>query len=678
MPIARRGDIVDTYFGTTIADPYRWLEDATSPETLTWVTEQNAATRAYIDATDRVSAIKARLTTVWDFPKYSAPERYGGRYFYTANTGLQNQSVLFMRPSLRDEPRLILDPNALSDDGTVAVTSYAINHDGTFLAYSVATHGSDWHEVHVRNIDTGIDEEEVLHYCRFTDIAWRHDSAGFFYSRFPAPETVAEEDQTNFCRVYFHRLGTAQTTDTLVHEQSEQKQLAFNPETTDDGCYVVLSVWDGTDPKNRIYYRAMEGDDPFIRLIDEPDATYTFIGNKESIFYFLTTLDAARGRIIAIDIEHPDRENWREIIPQHEDSLVIASFINHQLVVLAMHDAMHVIRRFTLDGAPLGEIPLPELGSIIGISGKPDQDELFLSFTSFLRPPEIYRYDFVTEQMEPYLVVTLPFDTSAYETTQVFYPSKDGTRIPLFLTAKKGLTLDGNNPTLLYGYGGFNVSLTPTFSTARLIWLEQGGVYAQASLRGGNEYGEEWHEAGTLERKQNVFDDFIAAGEWLIANRYTRRELLAIEGGSNGGLLVAACETQRPDLFGAIICRVPVIDMLRYHRFTIGRYWTSDYGNAESSEEHFRFLRAYSPLHNVREGATYPATLILSADTDDRVVPAHAKKFAATMQWANAGPHPILLRVETKAGHGLGKPTSKIIEEQADIYAFLFHRFEMK
>ncbi len=545
------------------------------------------------------------------------------------------------------------------------------------LAYGTSSSGSDWQENRIRRIEDGSDYPEVIRWCRFAGIAWRHDNTGFFYNRWPTPGTVPEEDQSNYSRVYWHALGTQQEADVLVYERPDDKELSFSPSITDDGAYLVLHVWHGTDAENRLYYREVGNDGPFVRLLDEADAMYHMIGNRGPIFYFHTDLDAPRGRVIAIDLRSPEREHWQELIPQQDDVIAFVSMINQQFVVTYMHDAHHQMMIYNLDGSFAHEIPLPTLGSVVEISGEPEDTEMFVSFTSYLFPPTTYHYDFPSSALTLFRRPEINFDPDDYETTQVFYPSKDGTLIPLFLTYKKGLQLDGNNPTLLYGYGGFNVSQTPGFAVSRLLWLEHGGIFALANLRGGNEYGEEWHRAGMLEKKQNVFDDFIAAAEWLIANKYTSTPKLAIYGGSNGGLLVAACMVQRPDLYGAVVCAVPVIDMLRYHKFTIGRYWTGEYGNAEADADQFKFMYAYSPLHNVKDGVAYPATLILSADTDDRVVPSHAKKFAARLQEANGGANPILLRIETKAGHGLGKPTTKVIEEQTDMYAFLFDRFGM-
>ena len=488
---------------------------------------------------------------------------------------------------------------------------------------------------------------------------------------------MPEEDQSCYSRVYWHVPGTEQETDTLIYERPEAKDLLFSPLITDDGKYLLLNVWLGTDPKNRVYYREVESDGPFIPLLDDFDAAYHFIHNVGPVFYFQTDLDAARGRIIAIDIHSPERSDWREVLPEQADVIAFALVVHQQFVVVYKQDAHHEIQRYSLEGRFSGQIALPMPGSITEIAGRPEDRELFLKFASFLYPPSVLRYDFPGDRLECWRGPHLNFDLDRYETEQVFYTSKDGTRVPLFLVHKKGLLLDGTNPTLLYGYGGFNISLTPEFTPDHLLWLENGGVYAQANIRGGDEYGEAWHLAGMLEKKQNVFDDFIAAAEWLIANNYTRSEKLAINGGSNGGLLVAACMVQRPDLYGAVVCEVPVIDMLRYHKFTVGRYWIPEYGNAEENAEHFQFLYAYSPLHRVKPGVAYPATLIMAADTDDRVVPSHAKKFAATLQAATSGDAPVLLRIETKAGHGFGKPVAKIVAERSDVYAFLFRQFGM-
>ena len=676
-PVAKKVNVVNNYHGVEVADPYQWLEDPDDNETLSWVEAQNKLTFDYIRSDAAYERLKKRLTELWNYPKYSAPRKRGERYFFSKNDGLQNQSVIYMQQSLESEPAVVIDPNKLSEDGTVALSNLTLSEDGILLAYGLSSSGSDRQEIKVRDVDSGSDYDEVLQWCKFTSIAWKHDNSGFFYNRFPEPGTVPKEDENNYSRVYWHKLSTEQSEDKLVYERPDDKELGFSPFITDDGEYLVLYVWKGTSPKNRIYYRKVNSKGPFIKLLDKADANYVPVHNVGSIFYFKTDLDAPRGRIITIDLNKPDGENLGEIVPQQEDVISFVIVVNNQLVVCFMHDAHHKLKVYDLDGTFVRDIELPTIGSIYGLSGNYNDTEMFVTFASFLYPTTIFHYDFKTNELTTFRKPEIDFDPSRYETKQIFYNSKDGTRIPMFITHKKDLKLNGNNPTLLYGYGGFNASITPHFSISRLIWLEKGGVYAVANLRGGNEYGELWHEAGMLDKKQNVFDDFIAAAEWLINNKYTNTTKLAINGGSNGGLLVAACMNQRPELFGAVLCQVPVTDMLRYHKFTVGRYWVPEYGNAEENEEHFKFLYAYSPLHNVQENVEYPPTLVTSADTDDRVVPAHAKKFVATLQEKYKGRNPILLRVETKAGHGAGKPTTKRIEEYSDIYNFLFKTFGM-
>jgi len=685
-PPARRDSTVDVYHGVKISDPYRWLEDADSAETQAWVAQQNKLTSEFLVAVPAREKINARLTKLMDYPRYSAPYKQGSRYFFWKNDGLQNQSVLYLQKTLDGEPKVVINPNLMSEDGTTAVIRTAVSEDGLLLAYTISRSGSDQQEIKIRTIDSNRDYDETLQWCRFTSIAWKHDGSGFFYNRFPDPNTVAPEDRVNYSRVYWHKLDTPQSSDPLIYERPDDKELGFAPFITEDGRFLVLYVYHGTDTKNRIYYRPIESAGSFIKLLDTADARYDFIGNNGSVFYFGTDLDAPRGRIIAIDVNNPAKNNWNTILPQTDDVIDYVALINNHFVVAYLHDVHHELKIYNLDGTFIREIPLPTLGTVSGLSGKQKDAEMFFSFTSFLFPATSYRYDFQTGRLTVIQKPQIDFDPSGYETRQVFYHSKDGSRIPMFITHKKGLCLDGNNPTLLYGYGGFNISIKPSFSVSTLIWLEQGGVYAVANLRGGGEYGESWHQAGMLGKKQNVFDDFIAAAEWLIENKYTSPKKLAIRGGSNGGLLVAACMLQRPELFGAVVCQVPVADMLRFQKFTVGRYWIPEYGNAETDNEQFKFLYAYSPLHNVKAGVGYPPILVTSADTDDRVIPAHAKKFVATLQEkaheissesSGGGGNPILLRVETKAGHGLGKPTSKAIDEQADIYAFLFKVLDM-
>jgi prolyl oligopeptidase len=675
----RTDQIVEDHHGIKVADPYRWLEHPESNETKEWVAAQNRVTSDFIHSIPSHAPIHSRLKELWNYTKYMTPRKVGDRYFFLKNNGLQNQYVLYMQDSLKSEPRVVLDPNPLSEDGTIALTNHAITKDAKLMAYATSKSGSDWQEIRIRHIDTGEEYDEVIQWVKFTNISWARNDSGFFYSRFPTPGSVAPEDQSNYNRVYWHQLGTPQSEDILVFEQPDRKELGHYTIVSDDGKYLLLYVTHGTDPRNRIYYREVDSDASFDRLLDEADANYSPIGNDGTTFYFHTNLDAPRGRVVAIDLQQPARSNWKVLLPEQDEVISHVSHVNQQLVVVTRRDAHHQVNLYDMDGTHLKSIPMPMIGSISGITGKKDHSEMFLGITSYLSPNTVFRYDFATDKLTAILEPDLSFDANRYETKQVFFTSKDGTRVPMFLTHKKGLELNGNNPTLLYGYGGFNISLTPSFSTSQLVWLENGGIYAVANLRGGDEYGEEWHQAGILERKQNVFDDFISAAEWLIENNYTQSSKLAIMGRSNGGLLVAACMVQRPDLFGAVICNVPVIDMLRYHKFTVGRYWVPEYGNAETNAEHFEFMYRYSPLHNVKKGVAYPPIIIATADTDDRVVPSHAYKFAATLQAAaNGNENPVLLRVEVNAGHGAGKPTSKVIEEEADFFAFLFKQFEME
>ena len=681
-PAARKSDVVDDYHGTRVADPYRWLEDPDSPESRAWIEAQNRLTAAYLAEIPARATIRERLTKLWNYPKYGAPFRKAGRYFFLKNDGLQNQSVLYKQASLEATPETLLDPNMLSEDGTVALSTLAVSDNGRLLAYGTAASGSDWEEFRVRDVVTARDLPDHLKWIKFSGASWTKDGTGFFYSRYPEPTDKALTDVNRFQRLYYHRLGTDQAQDVLVYERPDQPDWGMNAEVTDDGRYAVLTVWLGTDRRNRVYFRDLK--DPrhpqitgeVVRLLDDFDASYAFVGNDGPVFYFLTDLDAPRKRVIAIDTRHPERGRWRELIPQGQDVLEGVRIIHDTFVANYMHDASSRLRLFALDGRMLKDLELPTLGSIGSISGERKDDEMFYAFTSFLYPTTIFRYDFKSGATSVFKAPTIDFDPSRFETKQVFYTSKDGTRVPMFITYKKGLTLDGSNPTYLYGYGGFNISLTPSFSVAMLVWLEMGGVYAVPNLRGGGEYGEEWHQGGMHEKKQNVFDDFIAAAEYLIAQRYTSPAKLAIAGGSNGGLLVGAVITQRPELFGAALPAVGVMDMLRFHKFTIGWAWVTDYGSADSVAQ-FPYLYKYSPLHNIRAGTRYPATLVTTADHDDRVVPGHSFKFTAALQAAQAGSQPVLIEIETKAGHGAGKPTSKLIEEQADRLAFLVRNLGM-
>ncbi len=685
-PPTRKGDVVDDYHGTKVPDPYRWLEDVDSPETLAWVEAENRLTFGYLEQIPERSAIQRRLTALWDYPKYGAPFQKGGRYFFFKNSGLQNQAVLYTQDSLTAEPEVLLDPNTLSADGTVALSTLEVSEDGRLLVYGTSASGSDWQEFRVREIASRADRPDHLRWIKFSSAAWTHDGAGFFYSRYPEPPAGGDAllAVNRNQKVYYHRLGTDQAADPLVYERPDQPDWGFGAEVSADGRYLVLNVWLGTDRRNRIYYAdlgdpahpRLDAPPPVVRLLDAFDAGYEFVGNDGPVFYFATDLEAPQKRVIAIDTRRPERTSWRELIPQGADVLEGVRLIHDTFVARYLHDAHSQLRLFALDGRARGEIALPALGSIVQVSGERRDTEMFYAFTSFLYPTTIFHHDFATGRSSVFKAPEIAFDPSGYETAQVFYPSKDGTRVPMFLTYKKGLRRDGANPTYLYGYGGFNVNMTPAFSIGVLVWLEMGGVYAQPSLRGGAEYGEEWHQAGMLAHKQNVFDDFLAAAEYLIAQRYTSPAKLAIGGGSNGGLLVGAALTQRPELFAGAVPAVGVMDMLRFHKFTIGWAWVTEYGSADSAA-HFPFLYAYSPLHRLKPGTRYPATLVTTADHDDRVVPGHSFKFAAALQAAQAGPAPVLIRIETKAGHGAGKPTAKIIEEQADRWAFLVRVLRM-
>jgi len=678
-PSTRRADVVDEYHGVKVADPYRWLEDDNSPETKAWVDAENAVTFGYLRRIPERGAIRARLTKLWNYERYGVPVKQGGRYFFTKNDGLQNQAVLYTLTSLDATPAVLLDPNTLSADGTVALTAYEVSDDGNLMAYGLATAGSDWQEWKVRDVRTGQDLSDHIKWVKFSRASWTKDGRGFFYSRYDEPTEAARLTRTNyFHKLYHHRLGTPQSDDRLVYERPDHKDWNFYGTVTDDGRYLVIAASQGSARKNRVLYQDLRSPGaPVVELLMEFDAEYSFIDNDGPRFWFKTDLGAPRGRVIAIDITRPERSQWKEIIPEAKDALVSVGAVNDTFIASYLKDAQSRVRVFALDGSPLRELVQPGIGTVGGFWGKRTDTETFYSFTSFTQPGTIYRYEAARGRSEVFRRPKVDFDPDLYETRQVFYASKDGTRVPMFLTFRKGVKLDGRNPTYLFGYGGFKISVTPWFSVSRLVWMEMGGVYAVANLRGGGEYGEEWHLAGTKLNKQKVFDDFIAAADWLVAEKYTSPATLAIAGGSNGGLLVGAVLNERPDLFGAALPDVGVMDMLRFHRFTIGWAWASEYGSSDKPDE-FAALRAYSPLHNIKPGARYPATLITTADHDDRVVPAHSFKYAATLQRAQGGTAPILIRIETRAGHGAGRPTSKIIEESADALAFLVSALGIK
>ncbi|NLI46324.1 MAG: S9 family peptidase [Acidobacteria bacterium] len=671
-PAARLGDTVDDYHGVKIADPYRWLEDPDSAETRAWIEAENTITFGYLEGIPARLKIRERLTRLWNYERFGIPFREGGRYFYTRNDGLQNQSVLYSADALDGEPRVLIDPNTWSTDGTVALADYAVSPDGKWIAFGVSSGGSDWTEWRIRDVATGQDLPDRVQWVKFSGAAWTKDGAGFFYSRYDAPDEKSMlQAQNYFQKLYYHQRGTPQSEDVLVYERKDQKEWGFGGSVTEDGRFLGISVWQGTDVRNRFFYKELaKSDRPVVELLPELEASYYFLGNVGDVFYFKTDLGAPRGRVIAIDIRRPERAAWREVLPQAADTLEFASLLGGRLVAGYMEDAASKVSVYSLDGRLERIVALPGLGSVAGFGGRADNSETFFLFTNFVTPGAIYRYDVATGAQTPFRRPKVDFDPDRFEVRRVFYTSKDGTRVPMFLAHRKGLKLDGNNPVYLYGYGGFNASSTPFFSVSNLVWMEMGGVYALACIRGGGEYGEEWHQAGMKLKKQNVFDDFIAAGEWLIAEKFTSTSKLAIGGASNGGLLVGACLTQRPDLFGAAVPEVGVMDMLRFHKFTIGWAWVSDFGSPDNPEE-FKAIRAYSPLHNIKPGTRYPATLITTADHDDRVVPAHSFKFAAALQAAQAGPAPVIIRIETRAGHGGGKPVAKQIEEIADIWSFL-------
>jgi prolyl oligopeptidase len=678
-PPARKSNQVDDYHGVKVADPYRWLEDPDSAESRVWIEAQNKLTFGYMDQIPERAKIKDRITKLWNYERYGMPYKGGERYFFLRNDGLQNQSALYTMDSLEGSPRVLLDPNKLSADGTVALTGTTVSEDGKLLAYGIAGAGSDWQEWRVRDVETGKDTSDVIKWVKFYSASWTKDGKGFFYSRYPEPDEKTKLQNVNLNqKFYYHRVGTPQSEDKLIYEIPEHPDWFVGGGTTEDGKYLIIGVSNGSSSDNLIYYKDLSNmDSPVVKLIDKYEAQYNVIDNDGPIFFVQTTKDAPRGRVIAIDTRNPDPGNWKEIIPQAQESLSGISIVGNVFTAQYLKDAYSKIKIYDLKGKFLRDVELPGIGSAGGFGGKRSEKETFYSFTSFTTPTTIYRYDMATGKSSVFRQPKVDFDPNAYEVKQVFYNSKDGTRVPMFLVHKKGLKLNGQNPTLLYGYGGFNISETPYFSVSRLVWMEMGGVFAAPNLRGGGEYGEEWHQAGTKLKKQNVFDDFISAAEWLIKNQYTSSARLAINGGSNGGLLVGAVLNQRPDLFGAAVPAVGVMDMLRFHKFTIGYAWVSDYGSSENPEE-FKALYAYSPIHNIKTGAKYPAVLITTADHDDRVVPAHSFKYAATLQAAQGGDAPILIRIETKAGHGGGKPITKIIEESSDVYGFLVKALNVK
>ncbi len=672
-PESKKQNVVEAYHGVRVEDPYRWLEDDNSSETKAWVKAQNEVTFGWLKSIPERERIKTRLSKLWNYERFGMPWEKGGRYFFHRNSGLQNQSVLYVADALDAEPRVLIDPNTFSEDGTVSLTASAVSDDGRRILYGTSKAGSDWQEYRVRDIDTGEDLPDLVEWVKFSGASWAKDGSGFYYSRYPKPPKGEKLTGSNKNHsLYFHKLGTVQAEDQLVYARPDRPDWGVHGFVTDDGAYLGLNLTKGTDPRNRFFYKELGrlGAD-VIELLPDFDADYGFIDNIGSVFYFQTNLNAPKYRVIAIDVSKPQREHWKEIIPEGPHKLESTSLVGGQLICEYLKDASSAVRCHDLEGKLIRGVELPGIGSVGGFGGRREDKETFYAFSSFTQPSSIYRYEIASGKSTLWKRPEVEFASEAYETKQLFVTSKDGTRVPVFVVGKRDFEKTGPHPCLLYGYGGFDISLTPSFSIARAVWMEMGGVFAMANLRGGGEYGQEWHEAGTKLRKQNVFDDFIAAAEGLIERGITTSPQLAIQGGSNGGLLVGACMVQRPELFGAALPAVGVMDMLRFHKFTIGWAWTSDYGSSEKADE-FKALYAYSPLHNLKPGVRYPATLVTTADHDDRVVPAHSFKFAARLQECQAadGP-PVLIRIETSAGHGAGTSLSKVIDETADEWAFL-------
>lgn len=676
-PVTEKDNTTDTYFGTEVADPYRWLENDTSQATAAWVEAENKVTAGYIAKIPFRERLKQRLTELTDYERISSPSKKNGKYYFFKNDGLQNQSVLYVKEAIDAEAGVLLDPNTLSEDGTVALSGTSFSNDGKYLAYTISRSGSDWREIYVINLATGRHLDDHILWAKFSGAAWQGE--GFYYSAYDAPEAGKEFSNVNEGhKIYYHKLGTPQSEDVLAYNNPREPKRFYTAGVSEDERVMFISESGAGNGNNLFIKDLKKAGSQVTPLTDDMEYIYSpieVIGDK---IYLLTNYGAPKYRIMTADISSPQLKDWKELIPESESVIYNAQVIGGKLIMTYEKDASHHAYVYTTEGAQVHEIALPTLGSV-SFSGNMDDKETFYTFTSFTYPATIFTYDMDTNTSELYLAPKVAFNPEEYTTEQVFYPSKDGTSIPMFLTYKKGLQKNGANPTLLYGYGGFNISLPPSFSVIRLAFIENGGIYAQANLRGGSEYGEEWHLAGTKLNKQNVFDDFIAAAEYLIKEQYTSPAKVAINGGSNGGLLVGAAVNQRPDLFRVAVPQVGVMDMLRYHTFTIGWNWASDYGTSADSKEMFDYLHGYSPLHNISDNGTpYPAILVTTADHDDRVVPAHSFKYAATLQAADTGDAPKLIRIETKAGHGSGKPISKVLDESADIFAFIMYNLDMK
>lgn len=676
-PATRKSDVQDTYFGTTVNDPYRWLEDDNSAETKAWVTEQNKVTNAYLEKIPFRSKIKDRLEVLWNYAKESAPYRKGAYYYYSKNTGLQNQSVYYRRKGMNGAEELVLDPNKLSEDGTAALGSFSLSKNGKYLAYTVAQSGSDWSEAYVMNVDSKELLKEKIQWIKFSGLSWNGDE-GFYYSRYPEPDASTKLSRQNqFHKVYYHKVGTPQSEDVLIYEDNDHPLRNTGGSLTDDGRFLIISLTEGTSGRELWVKDMKQANAKLTLLIPGFKNEASVIDNIGDKLLVRTNIDAPNYKVVLIDPKAPAKENWKTVIPEQKEVLQGVGNAGKQLFASYLKDASSKVVQYDYTGKKIRDIVLPGIGTVSGFGGEEEDKMFYYSFSSYSVPPSIYSYDIATGKSTLYKTSAAKVNSSQYETKQVFFTSKDGAKVPMFLTYKKGIQLNGNNPVLIYGYGGFNIPQTPGFSISNYFFIEQGGIYAVVNLRGGSEYGEDWHKAGMLQNKQNVFNDFIGAAEYLIANKYTNNKRIAIRGGSNGGLLVGACMTQRPDLFAVAIPQVGVMDMLRFHRFTIGWAWAVEYGNAEKNEADFKNLYGYSPLHNIKSGTCYPATLVTTADHDDRVVPAHSFKFAATLQEAQSCDKPTLIRIESKAGHGAGKPTSKQIEEAADIWSFVMYNLGM-
>ena len=675
-PKAAKDGTVDEYFGTKVADPYRWLENDTSAQTAAWVEAENKVTNAYLQKIPFRGKLLKRMTELSNYERISAPRKRHGKWYFFKNDGLQNQSVMYVMDKLGGEPRVFLDPNKLSTDGTVALKGVYFSHNGKYAAYTISRSGSDWEEIFVIDLKTGQLTEDHIEWAKFTNTAWKGD--GFYYSAYDAPVKGKEFSNVNSGhKIYYHKIGTPQSEDVLFYQNGAYPKRFYYVDVNEKETKMFL-IESGAGSGDNLFVRDLtKPESQFIQMTSNMDYQYMPAYDEGDKIWIYTNYGAPKGRIMTADMRQPGVDNWQELIPEQENVLSGYDVINRQLILTYQKDASDHTYLYGLDGKLRNEIHLPSVGSV-GFMGDEKEPECFYTFTSFTVPGTVYQYDMEKDESTLYTSPKVNFRLDDYTSEQVFFQSKDGTRIPMFLTYKKGMKKNGKNPVFLYGYGGFNISLGPGFSALRVSFLEQGGIYAQVTLRGGGEYGEEWHLAGTKMQKQNVFDDFIGAAEWLISEGYTCKDKLAIVGGSNGGLLVGACMTQRPDLFGVAIPEVGVMDMLRYHKFTIGWNWASDYGTSEDSKEMFEYLRGYSPLHNLKPGTAYPATLVTTADHDDRVVPAHSFKFAATLQECHQGDNPVLIRIDTKAGHGGGKPLAKILEEQADIYGFILYNLGVK